>query len=218
MNLDENTLRNTDINELINSHIPFIIKCISKITNRYVSIENDEEFSVALLAFDEAVKRYSNERGPFLPFASLVIGSRLKNYLKRENKNRIVQSLEVIKEEGIEISSDISSPIEDKALLMEEINKLKESIYDFGFSLEDLVEEAPKHKKTRENAIDLSEKVSQDEHMTDFMYIKKRLPIKQISLKYRVTEKVIKTSKKFIITVVIIFNENFRNLKLWIRK
>ena len=95
---------------------------------------------------------------------------------------------------------------------------LKEELNMFGFSFEDLVHEAPKHADTRANALDLSEKVSKDKPLVDFMYTKMRLPIKQISLKYRVTEKVIKGSKKFIITGIIIFYRNFRNLKLWIKR
>ena len=50
------------------------------------------------------------------------------------------------------------------------------------------------------------------------MYEKRRLPIKQISVKFSVTEKVIKRSKKFIISVVIIIDKNFRNLRLWIKR
>ena len=62
--MDENKIKNTDINELIEEYIPFIIKTISKFTNRYVSIENDEEFSIGLFGFYEAIQKYNNDRGP----------------------------------------------------------------------------------------------------------------------------------------------------------
>lgn len=84
--------------------------------------------------------------------------------------------------------------------------------------MEDLIKEAPKHSDTRENAINVSKKASKDLEVTDFMYEKKRLPIKKISLKYMVTEKVIKRSKKFIISLIIIFFKKYRNLMLWIGK
>ena len=86
------------------------------------------------------------------------------------------------------------------------------------FTFEDLVEEAPKHTDTRERAIDISENVNKDVLLKSFMYEKKRLPIKQISVKFSITEKIIKRSKKFIISVVIILDKNLRNLKLWIRR
>lgn len=218
MELNERTLKDVDRNEIIKSHIPFIIKSITKITKRYVSIENDEEFSVAILAFNEAINRYTDDRGPFLPFAQLVISSRLKTYLQRENKNRMVQSIDSLKEEGIQVDGILDNPINNKDVLVEEISSLNNNLNGFGFEFEDLIDESPKHKDTRDRAIDLSYKVSKDEELTNFMYTKKRLPIKRISLKYSITEKIIKGSKKFIITVIIIFNKNYRNLILWIKR
>ena len=216
--MDENKIKNTDINEIIEEYIPFIIRTISKFTNRYVSIENDEEFSIGLVGFYEAVQKYNNDKGPFLPFAQLVITSRLKNYYNKENKHNLHISMDSMEEEGINIKEKLSNPMEDKSELVDEMDELKREINIFGFSLEDLVDEAPKHVDTRANALDLSEKVSKDKPLVDFMYTKMRLPIKQISLKYRVTQKVIKGSKKFIITGIIIFYRNFRNLKLWIKR
>ncbi|GAA0079084.1 RNA polymerase sigma-I factor [Clostridium sp. CTA-5] len=213
---DLNVGQDLDINELIDQHMPFIIKSISDVTGRYVSCENDEELSVALLAFSEAVERYDKDKGYFLPFAKLVISSRIKNYLKSENKHSC-SSLDELAEKGINIEQEYIEE-EDNTFLIEDINKLKSEINSFGFTLEDLVNEAPKQKATRENAIQLAESINEVEEFTAFMEIKKRLPIKKIVLRFRVTEKVIKRSKKFIISVVIILNKNLRTLKSWIRK
>lgn len=209
--------KNTDVNELIEKHMPFIIKSISDVTGRYVSCENDEELSVGLLGFHEAIERYDNEKGHFLSYAKLVIGSRIKNYLKSENKHHH-SSLEELLDKGLEIKDEYLEEKEDNGVLLEQINKLKNEISSFGFSLEDLADEAPKQQATRNNAISLSEEISKEEELTSFMYVKKRLPIKRIVLRFAVTEKVIKRSKKFIISVVIIFDKNLSALKNWIRK
>jgi RNA polymerase sigma factor len=215
--IDLNVNENTTVNELIDNHMPYIIKCISDVTGRYVSCENDEELSIGLLGFHEAIERYDNEKGHFLSYAKLVIGSRIKNYLKSENKHQH-SSLDELIDKGIDIKDEYFEPKEDSGVLLEEINKLKNEISSFGFTLEDLVNEAPKQQATRKNAISLSEEISNDGEFTSFMYIKKRLPIKRIVLKFSVTEKVIKRSKKFIISVVIIIDKNLSALKNWIRK
>lgn len=215
--IDLNVNENTSVNKLIDNHMPFIIKSISDVTGRYVSCENDEELSVGLLGFHEAIERYDNDKGHFLSFAKLVIGSRIKNYLKGENKHHH-SSLEELLDKGLEIKDEYLEQKEDNSILVEEINRLKTEINSFGFTLEDLVEEAPKQQATRKNAISLSEEISKDEEFTSFMYVKKRLPIKRIVLKFSVTEKVIKRSKKFIISVVIIIDKNLSALKNWIRK
>lgn len=215
--IDLNVEENTTVNELIKNHMPFIIKCISDVTGRYVSCENDEELSIGLIGFHEAIERYDNEKGHFLSYAKLVIGSRIKNYLKSENRH-LHSSLDELIDKGIDIKDEYFEPKEDNGVLLEEINKLKNEISSFGFTLEDLVNEAPKQQATRKNAISLSEEISRDEEFTSFMYLKKRLPIKRIVLKFSVTEKVIKRSKKFIISVVIIIDKNLSALKNWIRK
>jgi len=215
--IDLDVNKNTNVNELIEKHMPFIIKSISDVTGRYVSCENDEELSVGLLGFHEAIERYDNEKGHFLSFAKLVIGSRIKNYLKGENRHHH-SSLEDLLDKGLEIKDEYLEQKEDNGVLLEQINRLKEEISSFGFTLEELADEAPKQQATRKNAISLSEEISKEEEFTSFMYVKKRLPIKRIVIKFSVTEKVVKRSKKFIISVVIIIDKNLSGLKDWIRK
>ncbi|CEI72562.1 sigma factor [Romboutsia hominis] len=207
-----------DINEIVEENIGFIINTISKVTGKYVSIENDDEFSIGLMAFVEALDKYNQEKGPFLSFAKIVIESRVKNYLVKEKKKVDVVSIDLYKEIGIDINNILYNPIEDKTELINEIQQFKEELNLFKLTMEDLIKEAPKHSDTRENAINVSKKASKDLEVTDFMYEKKRLPIKKISLKYMVTEKVIKRSKKFIISLIIIFFKKYRNLMLWIGK
>ena len=75
-----------NLDQLINQHMAFLIRTVSNFTGKYVSIENDDEFSIALIAFTEAVKKYDEDRGNFLGFAKLVIESRLKTYLGKKRK------------------------------------------------------------------------------------------------------------------------------------
>ncbi|WP_053984460.1 sigma factor [Niameybacter massiliensis] len=210
----------TDADDLIEDYIPFIVKVISSITHRYVSIENDEEFSIGLSSFYEAICKYDAHKGDFLPFAQLVIRSRLLNYLNSEKKHAILDSLDT--EQAINIGQlkveYLETTLDGVDLVAEEVQVLTTVLQDFKFDLVSLCTEAPKHEKTRTNAIDISEKVSKDQPLVDLMYLKKRLPITRISLKYNITQKILKGSKKFIITVIIIFDKNLRNLKLWIRK
>lgn len=207
--------------EFIEKHIPFIISCISKFTGRYVSIENDDEYSIGMIAFVEAIEKYREEKGDFYAFSRLVIESRLKNFFEKENKNSKNKSIEDYKERGIDVLETLEKYDDEdtnREFTIKEINKLKEEIEEFGFGFEELVNEAPKHKDTRNKAIDISEKSSKEKDITDFMFMKKRLPIKKMSDKFEVSEKIIRKSKLFIITVIIILFRGYRNLKLWIKK
>ena len=207
--------------EFIEKHIPFIISCISKFTGRYVSIENDDEYSIGMIAFVEAIEKYKEEKGDFYAFSRVVIESRLKNFFEKENKYSKNKSIEEYKEKGTDLVENLEDHDKEdlnREFTINEINQLKEEIEEFGFGFEELVNEAPKHKDTREKAIEISEKSSKEKDITDFMFMKKRLPIKNMSDRFDVSEKVIRKSKLFIITVIIILCRGYRNLKLWIKK
>ena len=90
-------LNNKDINELVEENIRFIVNTISNLTGRDVSIENDEEFSLGILPFVEAVEKYNSQKGNFHSFAKLVIEIRIKIYLNKEKKYREMISVEYLK-------------------------------------------------------------------------------------------------------------------------
>ena len=131
-----NDIKNTSIDKLIQDYMAFIVKTVSSITGRYVSVENDDELSIALIAFKEAIDKYEESRGSFSSFAKLVISSRVKNYLIKENRNNKVESIEALKDKGIDISEVAETVVEESDELSNEIGKLKNEIEAFGFTFE----------------------------------------------------------------------------------
>ncbi len=105
-----------DMNLLIEKNKKFIITSAWKTVNHYVT-ESDDEWSVALIAFHEAVLSYEEEKGNFHSFAALVIRRRLLDYLRTEARHagEIAVELAVL-------SGDISSE-EDMSPLELEIKK-----------------------------------------------------------------------------------------------
>ena len=60
--------------ELIRSHKTFIAQVSSKICSRYLTWDNDDELSIALLAFNEAIDTFEpHGRASFLSFVQMVI-------------------------------------------------------------------------------------------------------------------------------------------------
>lgn len=202
-----------NLQNLIENHMAFLIRTVSGVTGRYVSVENDEEFSIALSAFAEAVEKYDPERGNFLTFARLVIESRLKTFLSRESSRPRHASLEQLQEEGY----DISEEEENDAGLHEEILAYRKELFKFGLTLERLADEAPKHSDTRKTAIHIADTASKDEATVETTYRKKKLPIRQVARLSNVTEKVVKRSKTFILAAMIVFVKRFPKLCYWIK-
>ena len=68
------------------SEFTLLLKRSNKIYKRSFEIENTFEFSVAVLAFKEAIDYYSeNQHLSFLDFSSLLIRKRLLDYVKFSN-------------------------------------------------------------------------------------------------------------------------------------
>ncbi|HAX73492.1 MAG TPA: RNA polymerase subunit sigma [Firmicutes bacterium] len=207
-----NPTRHQDKNKMIQDHIPFIIKTVSDVTGRYVTLEHDE-MSIGLLAFNEAIDKYDETKGAFLAFAKLVIKSRVLTYLKGDKISFKESSLDELSEAGIEFADTRTYTQQD---LVHEIESLKHQILQFGFNLEELADDCPKHKDTRIKGITLSKEISLNESILFKMYEKLRLPIKLISVEFVVSEKFLKGSKKFIITATIIFDKKYGSLLQWL--
>lgn len=203
-----------NLDRLIEHHMAFLLRTVSHFTGRYVSVENDEEFSIALLAFSEAVKRYDAERGNFLGFAKVVIESRLKNYVGQKGREKKEISLEAMQEEGIDFAKETESENQN---LHEEILLYREELLKFGLTLEILADHAPKHCDTRKTAVNTAEKASQDQDTVEETYRKRKLPIRRVARIAHVTEKMVKGSKEFILAVMIIFVKRFPGLFYWIK-
>ncbi|HBY21358.1 MAG: hypothetical protein A2Y24_03925 [Clostridiales bacterium GWE2_32_10] len=194
-------------NELINSYVPFIIKNVSKTTGKYISCENSDEFIVGLEAFNEAIDKYDRSKGSFVNFAEIIISSRVKDFLKKENHYQKTTPLEEKEEfETYEVISD------ENDILKDEVHKFKGMLKLFSIDIEDLVEEAPKHKKTKEEVILLSKNASQDDIIVHRLYKTKKLPMAEMITKFNTTKKKMKDHRNFIIAVIIIFREKLSSM------
>lgn len=77
--------------EFISDYTPFILKTVARITGKYVDIENSEEYSIALMAFDEAINCFDiGKNKSFLGFSDLVINRRIIDYIRKNRKNKNV--------------------------------------------------------------------------------------------------------------------------------
>lgn len=73
-------------NELIESYKPFIAKTVSSVCKRYIH-ESDDEFSIGLIAFNEAIQKYSPDKGSSLiSFSEVLIKRRVIDYIRKQSK------------------------------------------------------------------------------------------------------------------------------------
>lgn len=200
-------IRNSNNAEIVSSFIdeykPFILNVVSDTKKSYIDINNDDEFSIGLLAFDEAIKKYDINKGSFLSYARLVIQSRLKNYWIKENKEKSVE---------LDESIHYGKYSEETSKIKMEILLFEQSLEQFGLSMEDLVDTAPKHKQTLINLKEIGKKAAYNIIVVKYIYDKKKLPITMIAKNQGISKKIIRRSKNQILAIIVLINEEFDNI------
>jgi RNA polymerase sigma factor len=209
-----------DKNNLIQEYIPFINKVLVNQLGSYIQVENDDYFSIGLIAFNEAIEKYDEERGNFLTFASVVIKSRLIDQLRKESRRSKEVFMSQLQREDDEdyYTKDVmtvegfEAGIETKLDLASLVHNMK----DFGVSLDDLINESPKHQDTRQTAIKIGKHIFEDRRLCDRFLSTGNLPTNEIIRDLNVSRKTVQRSRKFIIAIILILNSNLDTLKTYI--
>lgn len=214
-------------NQLLKDYIPFVAKSASQATGRYIRRGQDDEFSIALAAFNEAIERYDLDRGTsFLGFADTVIKRRLIDYFRsKQAKQRDLpfSDFEVQDEEEnvinyVEVQKSIEAhqvTVESDAR-REEIMRFTMMLSDFEISMEELVDISPKHQDARENAIEVAKVIAAQKELCEHLITKKSLPLKALMKHVSVSRKTIERQRKYIIAVSLILIGDFEMLQDYI--
>ena len=72
--------------ELIRDYLPFIHSECAKFAGKSLSLGKDDELSVGMLAFHEAIRSYSRLKGAFLKYCALLIKNRLIDFARHEKQ------------------------------------------------------------------------------------------------------------------------------------
>lgn len=212
--------------ELINAYKPFIAKSVSSVCKRYIS-DTDDEFSIGLIAFNEAIQKYSTEKGnSLLSFADILIKRKVIDYIRQQNRNQTVSfnfASEAADEESQHSKIEDELSIEEHRLKTdeerrrEEIHQFQLALRDYDLSFEELVLQSPKHADARKNAMEVARILSENEALKQQLLEKKRLPIKQLEERVDLSRKTIERNRKYIIAISLILIGDYIYLKDYIK-
>lgn len=199
--------------KLLVQYNPFILRVAARATGRYIRSGSDDEYSVALGAFNEAIDGYSSDRGGFLNFAETVIKRRLIDYYRRESRRpeTPISDFEDTDDEG-----NVSNPIMLKESVLafnveseaearrEEIVRFGRDLQQYGLSFAELTRVSPKHEDARRSAIAVAKLLVADGELTDHLMKRRELPLSALADVAPVSRKTIERQRKYIIAVSLI--------------
>ncbi|HOP91811.1 MAG TPA: RNA polymerase sigma factor SigI [Acetivibrio thermocellus] len=209
-----------EINLFVEEYKPFIAACTQKVVGRYVAYGQDDELSIALMAFVEAIRSYDVSKGNFLSFSQNVIKRRIIDYYRKEKKHSVVVNinghLEDEEEEtdlGIAMSIDKYSEEEISEYRRLELEQLKKELKEWDISFFDLVNISPKHKRAKKIYSKIIKFVLSRPDIMEKIKQKKYLPVAEIEQSLKIPRKTIERARKYIITVVIIFTGDYEFIR-----
>ena len=202
-----------------------ILKITSKACGKYIT-GSDDEWSVALLAFNRAIDTYSEERGEFMPYAAVVIKRALIDLHRNEMRHsaEIPVSNEMLSgegdhEEGSEVFTAVSrnslqaqNTQENAATIRDEILEVDERLKKYGFSFKDLRDNSPKAGKTKTACAKAVTYIMDDAEMLKDLLTTGRLPGVRIKKEAGISLKVLDRYRRYIIMAVVILNGDYPHL------
>lgn len=187
-------------NQFIEINKPFIYKYTCAVCKRLLSWQNDDELSIALMAFNSSIDSFLD--GDFEAYSKMVIKSRLIDFFRKNKRNEIP-----IEEYCITGLLQYSCNIDEKLDRAAQIEIFKETLKKFNINMLDLVKNSPKHKDTRQNLLKLALNISRQDDIIKILFKKRLLPIKEIINSSNVSRKFVEEWRRYIIALVIIFND-----------
>ncbi|MGB9867303.1 MAG: RNA polymerase sigma-I factor [Bacillota bacterium] len=192
-------------NALIRAYMPFVLSTVSKVLGRYVTA-SDEEASVGVEAFDEAISAYEERKsGKFLAFAGLIIRRRLIDYLRRQPRHEDLGLSETCPGDDTQAFEAVER--------REEIEQFKTELSRFGISLEDLVKESPKHKDARERAKQIARYLAADNEAWACLMDRGQVPLSRLEQTSGLHRKTIERHRKYIIAIALIYRGEYFYLR-----
>lgn len=214
------------LNLFVQQNETFILKCASEATHRYLT-KSDDEWSVALMAFSQAVKAYSAERGNFAGFAKLVIRRKLIDYIRSQSKYltetavnfSTLDSNPVGTEENAAVSKAALRQSEEAAddTLKLEIECAGQDFSKYGFSFYDLTGCSPKAEKTKKACAKAIACMVRSPLLVSELRHSKCLPIKTLEINSGVPRKILERHRKYIIAGVEIMTGDYPFLAGYMR-
>ncbi|NLL07008.1 MAG: RNA polymerase sigma-I factor [Clostridiaceae bacterium] len=218
-------IKNGDIllrNKFIDDYKPFILKCVSQLVGEKNNLAQSDEYSIALIAFNEAIECYdSNKKTMFISFSKQVIKRRLIDYLRTTKKNNITLPFSYFNDNETssfeetylyDSSPDYSTEFDTK----EEIKNLELKICEYKMTIEDLIDCSPKHRDTRILCLNVAKIITENDSLYQMFMKRKVLPYKELSKYVKQCRRTLEKNRKFIIAMVFVLKSDLDILKRYI--
>ena len=206
------------LERFIEAHEAFVLRCASRRAGFAVT-RSDDEYSVALLAFYEAVKGYDPSSGPFGAYASLVIGRRLADHYRRQHRFDAEVSLAPQTFDGT-VDRDSADAAMQQAVAeqmseakpvsaQDEIRAANRLFERYGFGFYELADSSPKSDKTRHSCAMAVGTLLHSPVLFAAMQSAHSLPVKALAQQSGVSARTIARHRNYIVAAALLIDGDY---------
>lgn len=211
---------NDELNALISDFKPFIASVVQKKVGRYLEYGTDDELSVGLSAFMEAVNSFNFEKGAFLNFSRLVINARVIDFLRKKSKLKTI-SIDEDSQDGSELSAVLDKKSMERYMLENEEDNRKLEVIEYAsllknwnISFNELVRISPKKETLRKEYKKAAMAIIHNDNILNELMRTKRLPIREIEKILKLHRKKLERGRIYIIAIVLAVLNGFSYLDI----
>lgn len=205
--------------ELVRKYLPFIRAEAARAVRRGVS-DSDDELSIAMMAFHEAVLAYERLRGAFLPFAARAIRSRIIDYQRRELRHSGQLSIydrdaDDDRELGetLDVGQDPIGDHTERTAARQEIAHFALGLSEFGLSLTDIADNCPKQERTRAACHRALRWAKANPELLEQTVRAKKLPITTLAAGAGVERKTLERHRKYMMALILAYTNGFEIIR-----
>ena len=210
---------NMAADDLIRRYIPFIRAEASKFLGRFCT-DSDDEYSIAMIAFHEAIVGYSRERGAFLKYAALLIRSRLVDFARKESRHQGNLSLDESTEEDertlldqVADDRDLYAQSQDLEATQQEIAELAGVLQQFGVSFADIADHSPKQERTMGTCLAAVQYAMENRQLLDELLRTKKLPMNELVKGAGCDRKTLERHRKYLLAMLVIQTNGYEIIR-----
>lgn len=207
--------------EFIQLNKNFIYGIAYNVCKRRLDWENDDEMSIALIAFNKACDTFSECKGDFFSYAKVIIRNALIDYFRKNTQKPVLafdddeSALDYIEHKA---SIDRFSIQNENIQRAEEIILFTKELSQYGLSFNILADSCPSHSDTRDALLNVAALCSNNNSIIAYIKRRKLLPIKEISLFTNCNKKTLEKWRRYLLALILILHsDEYSYLKSYLK-
>lgn len=207
--------------EFIKSYLPFIKSETAKFLKRSPD-EGDDELSIAMIAFHEAIQGYDELKGGFFNYASTLINSRLiDNYRKEKRHSDTISIHSPIGDTDINLEDTLADDyygnntehLVHREATKKEIWELVAQMHTFGVSLSDVSMNCPRQQRNKSICLKAMQYAKDNPEILEEFLRTKKLPLSQLSFGSSTARKTLERHRKYLIALLLICTNGYEIIR-----